>query len=190
MDLFAGCGGMTRGFVDTRPLRTRLRRRDGRARGRHLRRELRRSTTSSPTRSRASRRFPRVGRRHRRPALPGLLAAQPRRRRLRTPRTLARIPPRAPRERAGGVRDGERPRTPPLAPSTRPSRSAAERRARLSRRGAGPQRRRLRRAAAPPTRDRHRRSRRGDPLAEADPPRSLEGDPARTASRGARSATR
>ena len=100
-----------------RPLRAGLRRRDRRARRRHLRGELRRQShaTWRDTTIEDVDRLPACRRRDRRAALPGLLAAQPRRRRLRATRASgASTSARSSESDAERVRDGERPRAPPL----------------------------------------------------------------------------
>ena len=188
MDLFAGCGGMTRGFVDTgryEPVFAVEMDADAAATyaanfGADARRRRQ---------DRGRRALPAGRRRHRRPALPGLLAAQPRRRRPRTARALARVPARAREsEPAAFVMEN----VPELLRSARvrrvqdgaPSRSSATRVEGRILNAADygvPQRRR--RAIVIGVRDG------ADPMAGADTLRPGEADPARRRSRGARSAT-
>ena len=187
MDLFAGCGGMTRGFVDTGRYEPVFAvEMDEHAAATYAANfgddhvvGRRRSRTSSasrrPTSSSAGR-------------LPGLLTAQPRRRRPRTPCTLARVPARAPRERPAGVRDGERPRAAALR-RVRGLQEGRRERARLPRRRAHPQRRRLRRPTAPPARHRDRRPGRRHPLAGRRRTTTRQAASRPAVSPGARSAT-
>ena len=154
IDLFAGCGGMTRGFDDTgrsEPVFAVEFDRDAAETyeanfGDHVAR-------AGPIEDVAD--VPGRRRRDRRPALPGLLAPQPRGVGLRTPRPLARYL-RALEETAPQAFVMEN--VPELLRSRRVRRvpATARRGARLRRRGPDPERRRLRRPAAPPPRDRDR----------------------------------
>ena len=132
--------------------------------------------------------LPQGRRRHRRAALPRVLAAQHQGSGARAARALARVPPRAARERRGGVRDGERPaaaqfgRVRGVQDGRRSTSSASRSSGRIL------NARRLRRPAAAPSGDRDRRPGRRDPW-----PTQTHYDPARTipsaASRGGRSRT-
>ena len=111
--------------------------------------------------------FPARRRRDRRAAVPGLLAAQHARCRLRAARALARVPARARRGRAASVRDGERAGAASLGGVRGFPRG--RRGARVQRRGPHPQRGRLRRSADPEASVRDRRARRGAAVASSRP---------------------